>query len=46
MFRRRQREKNLDAKLRSFRYLVYLNNRASGERLVKTMDLYDQKTAP
>ena len=30
----------------SFRYLVYLNNGALGERVVKTMDLCDQKTAP
>lgn len=29
-----------------FRYLVYLNNRASGERSLKTVDLCDQKTAP
>ncbi len=29
-----------------FRYLVYLNNGAFGERVVKTMDLCDQKTAP
>jgi hypothetical protein len=32
--------------LRSFRYLVYLNNGASGERVVKTIDLFDQKRAP
>jgi len=31
---------------RRFRYLVYLNNPASGERIVKTIDLFDQKTAP
>ena len=30
----------------SFRYLVYLNNGALGQRVVKTMDLFDQKTAP
>jgi hypothetical protein len=29
-----------------FRYLVYLNNVAFGQRVVKTMDLLDQKTAP
>ena len=29
-----------------FRYLVYLNNAAFKERVVKTMDLCDQKTAP
>jgi hypothetical protein len=28
------------------RYLVYLNNRAAGKGSVKTIDLYDQKTAP
>jgi hypothetical protein len=29
-----------------FRYLVYLNNRASGKHVVKTMGLVDQKAAP
>ena len=28
------------------RYLVYLNNRAAGKGSVKTIALYDQKTAP
>ena len=28
------------------RYLVYLNNRAAGKGSLKTIDLYDQKTAP
>ena len=32
--------------MRGLRYLVYLNNRASGKRIVKTIDLCDQKTAP
>jgi len=32
--------------VRSFRYLVYLNNTPSGKRIVKTIDLCDQKTAP
>jgi hypothetical protein len=27
-------------------YLVYLNNTSSGKRIVKTIDLCDQKTAP
>jgi hypothetical protein len=30
----------------SFRYLVYLNNWVFGERVLKTMHLFDQKTAP
>src|SRR5215469_12910347 len=29
-----------------FRYLVYLNNGVFGERVLKTMHLFDQKTAP
>lgn len=32
--------------MRGLRYLVYLNNSASGKRIVKTIDLCDQKTAP
>ena len=32
--------------VRTVRYLVYLNNRASEKRVVKTIDLCDQKTAP
>jgi hypothetical protein len=30
----------------SIRYLDYLNNRPPGERVMKTMHLCDQKTAP
>ena len=40
--RRSQREHGLV----SFRYLVYLNNWVFGERVLKTMHLFDQKTAP
>jgi hypothetical protein len=32
--------------VRSFLYLVYLNSGASEKRIVKTIDLCDQKTAP
>lgn len=39
-------QKDLEAQIELLRYLDYLNNRASGERVVKTMDLCDQKTAP
>jgi hypothetical protein len=34
------------SQVRVFRYLVYLNKWASGKRVVKTIDLCDQKTAP